>query len=54
VLNCTWDDQEAEIVLRKLNLPLEEQQKLRYLKLREEFSQKGQTPQATGAENKSE
>ena len=39
VLNCTWDDNEAEIVIRNLELPLEEQKRLQsyYLKLREEY-----------------
>jgi hypothetical protein len=38
VLDCTWNDLEAEIVLRNLNAPATEQQRLRryYLKLREE------------------
>jgi len=38
VLDCTWNDLEAEIVLRNLNIPFKEQQRLRryYLKLREE------------------
>jgi hypothetical protein len=39
VLDCTWNDAEAEIVLRNLNLPFEERQRLHsyYLKLREEY-----------------
>jgi hypothetical protein len=39
VLDCTWNDVEAEIVLRNLNLPLDERQRLHsyYLKLREEY-----------------
>jgi hypothetical protein len=39
VLDCTWNDAEAEIVLRNLNLPLEERRRLHtyYLKLREEY-----------------
>jgi hypothetical protein len=39
MLNYTWDDQETQIVLRRLATPLEEQRKLRnfYLNLREEY-----------------
>jgi hypothetical protein len=39
VVDCTWNDREAEIVLRNLRRPNEEQQRLRgyYLKLREEY-----------------
>jgi len=39
VLDCTWNDREAEIVLRNLRGQNEEQQRLRgyYLKLREEY-----------------
>jgi hypothetical protein len=39
VLDCTWNDVEAEIVLRNLNAPVAEQQRLHryYLKLREEY-----------------
>lgn len=39
MLDCTWSDREAEIVLRNLSAPVEEQQKLHsyYLKLREEY-----------------
>jgi hypothetical protein len=38
VVDCTWNDLEAEIVLRNLNIPVAEQQRLHgyYLKLREE------------------
>jgi hypothetical protein len=38
VLDCTWNDVEAEIVLNNLNVPQAEQQRLQsyYLKLREE------------------
>jgi len=39
VLDCTWNDLEAEIVLRNLNGPVEEQLRLHdfYLKLRDEY-----------------
>jgi hypothetical protein len=39
VLDCTWNEAEAEIVLRNLNLPSQERQRLHtyYLKLREEY-----------------
>ena len=39
MLDCTWNDLEAEIVLRNLKAPDEEQQRLHryYLKLREEY-----------------
>ncbi len=39
MLDCTWSDKEAEIVLRNLDLPVQEQQRLHnyYLKLREEY-----------------
>jgi hypothetical protein len=39
VLDFTWNDREAEIVLRNLNLPSQERQRLHnyYLKLREEY-----------------
>jgi hypothetical protein len=49
MLNCTWDDMEAVSAMRRLELPLEEQQKqLRsyYLKLREKY-RKGR--QASGS-----
>lgn len=38
MLDYTWSDLEAEIVVGNLNLPVEEQRRLRdyYLKLREE------------------
>jgi len=41
MLNCTWDDREAELVLRKLQLAREEQKRLRdnYLALREKYRQ---------------
>jgi hypothetical protein len=46
VLDCTWNDAEAEIVLRNLNLPIEERQRLHsyYLKLREQYRQALPTP----------
>jgi hypothetical protein len=46
VLECTWSDLEAEIVLRNLNLPVEEQERLHsyYLKLREEYRKAVQEP----------
>lgn len=48
MLNCTWDDREAELVLRKLLLAREEQKTLRdnYLALREKYrqSQKSKAP----------
>jgi hypothetical protein len=39
VLDCTWNELETEIVLRNLNVPVAEQQRLHryYLKLREEY-----------------
>ena len=39
MLDCTWNDREAEIVLRNLKGSNEEQQRLHtyYLKLREEY-----------------
>jgi hypothetical protein len=39
LLDYTWSDLEAEIVLRNLNVPVEEQRRLRdyYQKLREEY-----------------
>jgi hypothetical protein len=38
VLDCTWNDLEAEIVLNNLNVPSAEQERLHsyYLKMREE------------------
>jgi hypothetical protein len=46
VLDCTWSDVEAEIVLRNLNLPVEEQERLHshYLKLREEHRKALEAP----------
>jgi hypothetical protein len=55
VLNCTWDDVEAELVLRNLELPVDERQKMHnfYLKLREEYRRKStQKPAPNGAEAK--
>ncbi|MDP9055167.1 MAG: hypothetical protein M3N93_12850 [Acidobacteriota bacterium] len=42
VLNCTWDDMEAETALRKLGVQSDEQQRAEqfYLKLREDFKKK--------------
>ena len=39
MLDYTWSDLEAEIVLRNLNVPVEEQRRLRdyYMKLREDY-----------------
>jgi hypothetical protein len=39
VVDCTWNEQEAEIVLRNLDLPAEKQMQFRtlYLNLREEY-----------------
>jgi hypothetical protein len=39
VLDYTWNDLETEIVLRNLNVPVAEQQRLHcyYLKLRQEY-----------------
>ena len=43
VLNCTWDDMEAEIALRRLGMSREDQQKAEfYLKLREDYRSSGQ------------
>ena len=46
MLDYTWSDLEAEIVLRNLNAPGEEQQRLRsyYLKLCEEYRKAAQSP----------
>jgi hypothetical protein len=46
VLDYTWSDLEAEIVLRNLNVPVEEQRRLRdyYLKLREEYRKATDSP----------
>jgi hypothetical protein len=46
VLNCTWDDMEAEIALRRMGLSRKDQQKAEdYLKLREDYRSSGQAPQ---------
>jgi hypothetical protein len=52
VLNGTWDDKEAEIALSQLELPLEEQRKLRshYLKLREEYRKAASEPASVETE----
>ena len=46
MLDYTWSDLEAEIVLRNLNVPVEEQRRLRdyYLKLREEYRSRTNSP----------
>jgi hypothetical protein len=46
VLDCTWNDLEAEIVLRNLNVPVSEQERLHgyYLKLREEHRKSPSAP----------
>ena len=46
MLDYTWSDLEAEIVLRNLNIPVEEQRRLRdyYLKLREEYRKATHSP----------
>jgi hypothetical protein len=46
VLDYTWSDLEAEIVLRNLNPPSDEQQRLSgsYEKLREEYRKVAQSP----------
>jgi hypothetical protein len=56
VLNCTWDDQEAEIVLRRLQLHVEEEQKLGrfYLKLREEYRKSRQAQGSAGIEKRAD
>lgn len=56
MLNCTWDDVEAETALRRLNLPVEEQRKLHhyYLKLREEYRKAVQAAVSPDAESKSQ
>jgi hypothetical protein len=56
VLNGTWDDMEAETALRQLELPLEEQRKLRsyYLKLREEYRKGTSAPVSVETEPKTE
>lgn len=46
VLDFTWSDLEAEIVLRNLNVPVEEQRRLHhyYQKLREEYRKQTHAP----------
>lgn len=46
MLDYTWSDLEAEIVLRNLNIPVEEQRRLHdyYLKLREEYRKTTHSP----------
>jgi len=46
MLDYTWSDIEAEIVMRNLNLPQEEQKRLRdyYMKLREDHRKRTQSP----------
>jgi hypothetical protein len=48
VLNYTWDDIEAEVVLRNLEMPVDERQKLQnyYLRLREEYRAAAQAAKA--------
>jgi hypothetical protein len=55
VLDCTWSDLEAEIVLRNLNVPVAEQQRLHryYLKLREEHRKALQAPASSEKERHS-
>jgi hypothetical protein len=50
VLDFTWNDAEAEIVLRNLNLPSQERQRLHsyYLKLREEYRNALPAPAPSG------
>jgi hypothetical protein len=45
LLDYTWNDLEAEIVLGNLNVPVEEQRRLRdyYIKLREEYRKQTQS-----------
>jgi len=55
VLNCTWDDMEAEIALRRMGLSREDQQKAEfYLKLREDFRSSGQAPMPASNEKTSD
>jgi hypothetical protein len=56
VLNCTWDDMEHEMALRKLGDHLDEQQKAEryYLKLREEFRKMSQIPVDKSKDDKPE
>jgi hypothetical protein len=52
VLDCTWNEAEAEIVLRNLKRPLKERQRLNshYLKLREEYRKALPAPAASQEE----
>jgi hypothetical protein len=52
VLDYTWSDLEAEIVLRNLNVPVEEQRRLRdyYLELRAEYRRATHSPAPIEAE----
>ena len=57
MLNCTWDDREAELVLRKVQLAQEEQERLRndYQALREKYRQSHlQNAEISGSEAASE
>jgi len=56
VLDCTWNDREAEIVLRNLRGQNEEQQRLRgyYLKLREEYRKALRPAQSAETERRPE
>jgi hypothetical protein len=53
VLNCTWDDMEAETALRKLGVQLDEQQRAEqfYLKLREADRMARPAPGKTAAKS---
>jgi len=46
VVDCTWNDMETEIVLRNLDVPVDERLRLHdfYLKLREEHSKTRSLP----------
>ena len=52
MVDCTWNEQEAEIVLRNLDLPVEKQIGFRtlYLKPREEYRGVQLTPGSQGTE----
>ena len=52
MLDYTWSDLEAEIVLRNLNVPVEEQRRLRdyYIKLRQEYRKATDSPTPIEAE----
>lgn len=50
VLNCTWDEVESASVMRKLELPAEEQQKQQLRSLYETLREKYRKPrQASGS-----